>query len=269
MSTKNTTKAVMAEFLATALFVYVGCGSVLAGNEILGISLAFGLSITVLAFTIGHYSGGHINPIVTIAMVIWNEINLVEGLLYIVAQLVGAMTGAAILLATAVTVEESPIKRVVNQVNDDSNIGGAFLIEAVLSFLLVFVISETAMNKHSGAGNNAPIAIGFAVFMAHIVGIRYTGTSINPARSFGPAVVSGEFHDLWLFFVAPITGGIVAALVARFVFESVGKRKNILEQLQSPTETNEPSTSYVSDMSEPLTSTNNVPVLGKQPIVAV
>lgn len=206
-----------AEFLATAIFVYVGCGSVCAYEDgsIVGIALAFGLSITTLAYTIGHHSGGHINPIVSIAMVIMKQMDIVKAILYIIAQLLGAIVGAGFLRAT---VEVEQLKNAVNGVNDEITMGGAFVMEMVLSFLLVYVIAETAVNPRSGAGNNAPIAIGLAVFMAHIVAIPFTGTSINPARSFGPAVVTGTFEDLWLFFVAPIVGGSCAALVACYGF---------------------------------------------------
>ncbi len=215
-------RAIAAEFLATALFVYVGAGSVLAGNGTLGIALAFGLSITTLAYSIGHHSGGHINPIVTIAMAIWGEIELAMAVAYVFAQLIGAILGAALLMATAGVEIDNPLLMAVNQVSDATNTGGAFVMEIVLSFLLVYVIGETAVNKNSCAANIAPIAIGIAVFMAHIVAIPFTGTSINPARSFGPAVVSGEFEDLWIFFVAPIIGGVLAAL-SRFFFFKIDK----------------------------------------------
>jgi len=215
-------RAVAAEFFATAIFVYVGCGSVASftaspeNNSFLGIALAFGLSITVLAYTLGHHSGGHINPIVTIGMYILKQIDAVTGAFYILAQLLGAVVGAAIL---RVTVSGEAMRGAVNSVSDETNIGGAFMMEMILSFLLVFVVAETAVNPKSNTGVNAPIAIGLAVFMAHIVAIPYTGTSINPARSFGPAVVSGEIGgDLWLFFLAPILGGSLGALIARFIF---------------------------------------------------
>jgi len=220
-------RAVASELLGTALFVYVGCGSVSAhiaweeargvDQPVVGIALAFGLSITVLAYTIGHHSGGHMNPMVTVAMIILQKINMLTAALYIFAQLLGAIIGAAFL---QVTVGEDKVSRTVNRViKDNTSTGGAFLMEMILSFLLVLVIAETAVSPRAGAGNNAPIAIGLSVFMAHIVLIPFTGTSINPARSFGPAVVSHTiFGDLWLFFVAPVIGGIVAALVARYIF---------------------------------------------------
>lgn len=211
-------KAVTAEFLATALFVYIGCGSVISAPDRLTIALAFGLSLTMLIYTFGHHSGGHINPIVTIAMMIWGEMELQLGVAFILAQLVGSIFGAALLMGTASSVATNPLALAVNQVNPGSNIGAAFLMEVVLSFLLVHVIGETVVNKKSGARNIAPIAIGFSVVVAHIVAIPFTGTSINPARSFGPAIVSATLTDLWLFFLAPITGGVMAALSSYYFF---------------------------------------------------
>ena len=214
---KSLAKATFAEFIATTLFVYTGCGSVYAsGGDKLTIALAFGLSITALAYTVGHVSGGHMNPIVSIAMIVLGQIDVLTAAMYIVAQCLGAMVASSLLSVGFIS---HSVSLVVNQVNDKTiTTGGAFIMEVVLSFLLVYVIAETAVNKQGGAGNCAPIAIGVAVFMAHIVAIPFTGCSINPARSFGPAIISGTFNDLWLFVVAPITGAVLAALTARFVF---------------------------------------------------
>lgn len=226
-------RVILAEFIATTLFVYTGCGSVYSsGGDKLTIALAFGLSITSLAYTVGHVSGGHMNPIVTIAMCILGQLDLVTGFLYIVAQLLGAMTAAVLLSLGMIS---HSVDMVVNQVND-ANItpAGAFVMEVILSFLLVYVVSETAVNKNSGAGNCAPIAIGVAVFMAHIVAIPFTGCSINPARSFGPAVVSGNLRDLWMFVVAPITGGVLGALTARFVFGVSQVHSTVVDDLGQP-----------------------------------
>ena len=213
-------QACFAEFLATAIFVYIGCGSVLAYNvtagSIVGIALAFGLGISTLAFSIGHISGGHINPMVTIALLIMGEIKVVNSVFYILSQLLGSMVGAGfLLLSTSV----DQLTNATNGVSEQTTLGGAFAMEAVLSFLLVFVILQTAVHPQAGAavGNNAPLAIGFAVFLAHIVAIPFTGTSINPARSFGPAIVTGHLDELWLFVVAPVVGGSFAALVGKFI----------------------------------------------------
>jgi len=213
---------IFAEFIATLLFVFVSCGSGIAftlkGNgDYLGIALAFGFSITVLAYSIGHHSGGHINPMVTVGLLALGKVEPLMAVFYIIAQCLGAICGAALLLAVSVTQKvdrdvQNPVVFVVNQVNRDiTSTFGAWLIEFILSFLLMYVIIETAVSPRAGAGVNAPIAIGLSVFMAHIVCIPFTGTSINPARSLGPAVIANNYADLWIFWTAPFAGGLVAA----------------------------------------------------------
>ena len=226
-------KATLAEFIATTLFVYTGCGSVYSsGGDKVTIALAFGLSITSLAYTVGHVSGGHMNPIVTTAMYILGQLDLVSTVLYIVAQLLGAMAAAALLSLGMLTYS---VDMVVNQVNDENVTPiGAFIMEVILSFLLVYVVAETAVNKKSNAGNCAPIAIGVAVFMAHIVAIPFTGCSINPARSFGPAIITGNLNDLWMFVAAPMTGGILAALTTKYVFGVLNTQTMIVDDAQLP-----------------------------------
>lgn len=210
--------ASIAECLATFIFVYVGCGSVVNGtNDTVGVALSFGLSIAVLVYSIGHYSGGHINPIVSISMFIYGKIDFKCCVSFIAAQVIGAILGAAALSLT--TMEALPIGNAVNAVNPSISLTGAFIMEFILSFLLVFVISETALNEKTAAGNNAPLAIGLAVFMAHISAIPFTGCGINPARSIGPAIVSGNMDNLWLYIIAPIIGGSAAALMGKHVFK--------------------------------------------------
>ena len=234
-------KAVLAEFIGMALFVYVACGSAVNNTDTTGIALTFGLSISCLVYTIGHHSGGHLNPIVTIAVLIWEGIDILSACLYILAQFSGATLGALVLW---LTIEEgSDISGLVNRndgqtlqssiffgkcingINKEtSSYSKAFLMEAILSFLLVWVISETAVNGKSKANIvNAPLAIGLAVFMAHIVAIPFTGASINPARSFGPMLVKNQWTDFELFLLAPLSGGILAALLARFGFQVTEK----------------------------------------------
>ena len=172
------------------------------------------------------------NPIVTIAMLILGQLDILSGICYIVAQLLGAVTAAGFLTAG---MKSHSVSSVVNQINGDNiTVGGAFIMEVILSFLLVYVISETAINKKGGAGNCAPIAIGVAVFMAHIVAIPFTGCSINPARSFGPAVVAGKLNDLWIFIVAPIVGGSLAALTSRYVFGVLEDTPSVINEWKLP-----------------------------------
>ena len=140
--------------------------------------------------------------------------------------LIQAILGSVLLMTLD---KRYDIKTVCNAINhNNTTTGGAFLMEMVLSFILVFVVIETAISKKNNnhvANSTAPIPIGLAVFMAHIVGIPFTGTSINPARSFGPAVVSGSFQDLWLFLVAPILGGSLAAIICKHVLDATEEDK--------------------------------------------
>ncbi len=166
-------------------------------------------------------SGGHINPAVTMAFVLLRKISPVKGAAYVFAQLSGAILGSAILRGSSelFTLSEAgdkifaggafTIEQTVNKLA--GTIGQGLLVEAMFTFLLVFVVLHTAVRKGSAAeGGFAPIAIGFAVFLAHIVAIPLTGTGINPARSFGPAVVSGYFTDLWVYFLGPAIGSTFA-----------------------------------------------------------
>ena len=152
-------------------------------------------------------------------MIIWQKVSPLNGLLYMTAQFLGGILGAACLYGSVKVDDDSnPIDRVVNKVSANSENGPAFLMEMVLSFLLVYVVAETAVSSKSQAGVNAPLAIGLAVFLAHAVSIPFTGTSINPARSLGPAIVANDYEDLWIFFIAPITGSVLAALLTQFGF---------------------------------------------------
>ena len=156
MGIKKNIRAILAEFLGTCFFIYVGCGAVISAKlntlasgaplDLLSIALAFGFSITSLAYTFGHYSGGHFNPIITVAMFIWGKMNLFVALLYIVMQVAGSIVGAALLYTRVETVVRNPLAMTVNAIAPRTNEYAAFLMEGVLSFLLVFVVGQTAFN---------------------------------------------------------------------------------------------------------------------------
>lgn len=213
----------LAEFVGTFVLVLIGCGSaVIAGTHIgyLGISLAFGIAVLVMVYTIGSVSGCHINPAVTIAMLVAQKISFKDSFFYILAQLAGAVAGAFILLFIASGKADYSIA--VNGLGQNGfgamspmkyEMGAGFLAEVVLTFIFVLVIFGSTSEK--APKGFAGLAIGLALVIVHLVGIPITGTSVNPARSFGPAVfVGGEaMTQLWLFVVAPIIGGVLAALV--------------------------------------------------------
>jgi len=222
-------KKYSAELIGTMVLVLMGCGSaVIAGNFIgfAGIAVAFGLSVLVMVYAIGPISGCHINPAITIAMLVARKINGKDGLFYIIAQCVGAIIGAAILWAIASGLPEYSIAK--NGLGQNGfgahspagySLASAFIAEVVLTAIFLFVIFGSTHEK--APKGFAGISIGLSLTLIHLVGIPITGTSVNPARSLGPAVMVGgdALSQLWLFIAAPIIGGIISAIIWRWGFE--------------------------------------------------
>ncbi|QBQ40266.1 MIP family channel protein [Sphingobacterium psychroaquaticum] len=230
MEIKSSSKFV-AELIGTFGLVLFGCGAAavagvdtaggLSGLGLLGISVAFGLSVVVFAYAIGGISGCHINPAVTIGVLAAGRMSAKDAGLYILAQLLGALLGAFVLqtilggqLAGFTAGEWAYGSNGWGKgYQNEYGTAAAFLIEAVLTFVFLFVILATT----SKVGNStmAGLAIGFTLLLIHLVAIPVTGTSVNPARSFGPALLAGgqALSQLWLFLVAPIVGAVVAAFV--------------------------------------------------------
>jgi len=218
-------KAALAEFIAMTLFVVIGCGSAMGvANEagwVLQVALTFGFAITSLAYAIGSYSGGQINCAVTLALVVAGHLDMMQGLANFVAQLLGAILGALILTVICPEDQDKTGGLGANSVPENGTLR-ALTGEVVMTFLLVFVIFETAVNPAASPNATmAALAIGFAVFLAHSVLIPIDGCSINPTRSFGPALVrkilykkSGSFADQWVFWVGPLLGAVLAAGVS-------------------------------------------------------
>ena len=225
----------IAEMIGTFVLVFGGCGSaVLAGKEIgyLGVSIAFGLTLLAMAYAIGHISGCHINPAVTVGLLVSKKMDSRDVAGYIVAQIVGAILAAALLLAIAKGVaggfDPALTGFAANGYGDHSpgkyNLLSAFLAEVILTFFLMFtVLGATDIKAPVGF---AGIPIGLVLTLIHLVGIPVTNTSVNPARSIGPAIFVGGWAltQLWLFIIAPITGAIIAAVVYRVI----GTRRPII-----------------------------------------
>ena len=214
----------LAEFVGTFVLVFAGCGSaVLAGDKIgfLGVSFAFGLALLAMAYTVGHVSGCHINPAVTLGLFITKKLERQYLLGYWAAQVLGAILAAACLLAIAKGTpngyDPSALGFAANgyDVHSPGHYGlmAAALTEIILTFLLVLtVIGATDLKAPVGF---AGIPIGLVLTLIHLVGIPVTNTSVNPARSIGPALFVGGWalQQLWLFLVAPMAGSVLAAIV--------------------------------------------------------
>jgi aquaporin Z len=208
-----------AEFIGTLILVLFGCGAaVLGGDHVgqLGIALAFGFAIVALAYSLGPISGGHVNPAVSLGIFLAGRMPAGEMLLYWAAQFAGALAGAAILMGISGGHEHLGQNGWGPGYGGEFGLAAAAGFEVVMTFLFVAVILGA-----TGAGaavGFAGLAIGLTLAAIHIVGIRVTGVSVNPARSFGPAVLVGgqALSQLWLFIVAPAVGAALAAIPARF-----------------------------------------------------
>jgi len=220
-------KAAVAEYLAMTLFVVIGCGSAMAvckeSGWVLQVALTFGLAISSLAYAVGHYSGGQINCAVTFGLVISKNLSVVQGLLNFAAQMLGSITGALILTLMIPEEQDKTGGLGTNKIADNLSKTNAFVGEFLMTFLLMFVVLETAVNPESKDNREmAALAIGFAVFLAHCVLINIDGCSINPTRTFGPALVrqfcyknkANSFDEQWVFWAAPLAGAAVATFVS-------------------------------------------------------
>ncbi len=218
-----------AEGIATFCLVFFGVMSIIISKEAIGsglsvesnimISLGHGSAIGLMVYAFGHVSGAHINPAVTIPMMITKKIGIPDGIGYIILQLVGAIIAALTLMAIFPTlgaavnfgVQTGPSELI------EVNVWSGLALEIILTFFLVTVIYMVAVHRKAAAGTQG-ITIGGMIFLLHLVGVPFTGASMNPARTFGPALVSGfwEFH--WIYWVGPIIGGIIAGLIMNYVF---------------------------------------------------
>lgn len=240
--TKELTRAIFAEFLGTLLLVFFGCGSALATGEFLTqdgiantnvvarlmpIAMAFGMSVAVLVYSAGKLSGGHLNPAVTFFLLLIKEISPQRSAMYVGAQFLGSTIGALILwLATSTMSYNSPESGSppfllgANTLNPVINSGNGFVFEVMGTFLLTMVVSLTVViggGPSDGQPNLGPLLIGFAVFVAHIVLIPFTGCGINPARTFGPALINSIGGQnvweswSWIYYIGPLCGSLMSA----------------------------------------------------------
>lgn len=207
----------LAEFIGTFALVFVGVGSVAAyapGKNVLSIALAFGLVVAVMVSATLHISGGQFNPAVTLALLVTRKMSLHDALFYILTQLLAA-TAAAYLLRGMFTVEA--VYNGTPAPSDTFTPINAMIMEVVLTFILVFVIFGVAVDKR-GPNLLAGLLIGLTVTLDILLGGPYTGASMNPARSFGPALASSQWTAHWVYWVGPLLGGVLAGLVYDFVF---------------------------------------------------
>lgn len=208
-------KKYIAEFIGTFVLVLFACGTAAVvgcsaenGTGYLLTALAFGLVIVAMAYSIGNISGCHINPAVSIAMLVSKKLSLKDFIGYVIAQFLGAIAGAAVLMALVGKDSGLGANALYN-----GSVGLSILVEIILTFVFVIAILGVTSKAENSAVSG--IVIGLTLTLVHILGISFTGTSVNPARSFGPALLVGgdALANVWVFIVAPLVGGVLAAIV--------------------------------------------------------
>lgn len=217
MEDRTLTQKLLAEFVGTFALCFIGIGAVASAadrgspGDIVPIAFAHGLAIAVMVSAMGHISGGHFNPAVTIGAWVTQKIESRDAMTYIGAQLAGGAAGAGLLRVLLPSSIWEKMQLGVPTINSSLTNGQGLLIEAVLTFLLVWVIFATAVDPEGAFGKIAGLAIGLTVTMDILMGGGFTGAAMNPARHFGPALAGGYWGDWWIWWFGPIAGGVVAA----------------------------------------------------------
>jgi len=206
--------------VGTMVLVLLGCGTAVSLNcgadtaSVVGTAMAFGLAVVAMAYTIGGTSGCHINPAITLGCLMLKRISCKDAVMYMIFQVIGAFIGSAILYAMVASSPEAALGTTTgaNACQANVSVVTGLIAEIVLTCIFVLVVLGTTDEK-KGAGNFAGLAIGLSLILIHFVGIHYTGTSVNPARSIAPAVFEGgqALSDLWIFIVGPFVGAAIAA----------------------------------------------------------
>ena len=215
-------KKYISEFIGTCVLVLFGCGTAaVTGGDIVATALAFGLSIVAMAYVIGSISGCHINPAVSLAMLINKKISGKEFVLYVVSQVLGAIVGSLLLHLILLNTSIDSLSLGANGYGTLSGTNitllGALLVEVILTFVFIYTI--LGVTSDSNKASVAGIVIGLTLAFVHIIGIKLTGTSVNPARSLAPALLIGgeALKQVWVFIVAPFVGSAGAAFTYKYL----------------------------------------------------
>lgn len=227
----------VAEFVGTFILIFIGAGSICAnqfmgdgGGGILAIAAAHGLAIATAVSAIGHISGGHINPAVTIAFWVTKKMGTMEALLYWLAQIAGAIAAAYLLKGLLPADVWGPVSIGTPALAPDFTRAQGMILEGVLTFFLVFVVFATAVDERGAFGKIAGFAIGLTVTMDIYLGGPFTGAAMNPARALGPAVAAGFWANHGVYWVGPLAGGVVAG----WLYDSVFLRRSGVQTKAAP-----------------------------------
>lgn len=259
MDDRDLVKATVAEFFGPFTLVMAGVGAIIStqnladGGNLVAVAFAHGLAIAVMVAALGHISGGHFNPAVSIAMLATGQIGGTRAGAYVVAQLLGGVAAAGVLAfafpALGTLGRNNPgVNLGVLALGPDITVASGVILELVMTFFLVLVIFGTAVDAR-GSKAVAPLAIGLTITIDILFGGRLTGAGMNPARAFGPAVVQQDFTNWWIYWIGPIVGGIIAAVLYKYFWlddqesATVPVRRAVadVEPIAAPPETRRPS----------------------------
>lgn len=224
LDTPTLWKCVASEFIGTLLLVFLGTAEGVAWTDttdVVQISLTTGFFIAIIVLSTLHISGGHVNPAITCSLMVTGNISILKAACYVIAQCTGAIVG------TTITKIVSPASRIAQlgqtTINEELSVEQGFLVEVIITFVLLFVIHSVVDENRKNLGCNGIIAIGLAVSCCQLMALRYSGASMNPARTFGPAVVGGYWENHWVYWAGPMLGGIVAGILYRLIFKEAMK----------------------------------------------
>lgn len=245
---KITYKKAFGEILGTLVLVFFGCGSVIFGAFVsanyLPVSLGFGLGFIAAFYLVCKISGCHINPAVSFAMLLNKRIKLFDFIIYVISQLIGAFLGALLIWGIHKTTSFSEPASYAANLFDNKHIlapidwVGAFILEVFLTFIFVLIVLVVTSKKASAMGGSVGLIIGLTLALVHIIGVPLDGTSVNPARSFGPAMIELLNHRtyaascLWLFISAPLVGALLSSLVSTYLFKTEQEPATITSQIK-------------------------------------
>ncbi len=224
-------KKYILECIGTIVLVLFGCGTAVITGDVVATSLAFGLAIVAMAHAIGPVSGCHINPAVSLAMLITGKLSKKDFVCYVLSQIIGGIIGAGILYAILKSSNLGVANLGTNGYAANSGVGltllSAILVEVILTFVFIYTILGVTNDKSKG--NVAGLVIGLTLAFVHLIGIKLTGTSVNPARSLGPALFAGgeALKQVWVFIVAPLLGSVLASVA--YMTLNVEKEKATVE----------------------------------------
>ncbi|GFO38635.1 Aquaporin [Plakobranchus ocellatus] len=216
--TPNLWLALPAEMLGTLAITLLGCGSWWRAfdENYTHVALTFGLTVATVVWIFNHISGGHVNPAVTLAALFTRRVSIIRGVLYIISQIIGGIIGAGILHGLSSAQALSTLGS--NELRSGVSSAQGFGVELIITFIYVLAYFACHDDKRTDLRGSAPLTLGLAAVACHLFAIPYTRAGMNPARSFGPALISGTWGDHWVFWVGPLVGGVVAGLLYEYIF---------------------------------------------------